>query len=64
VQLLIEKGADVTATDGDENIVLHEAASREGKTVMQLLIKKEADTKAKNNIGDTALHLMIRHSTR
>jgi ankyrin repeat protein len=56
VRLLVDREADVKAKNNNRQTVLHKAAKKENKVVVQLLIDKEADIKAKNNNRQTVLY--------
>jgi hypothetical protein len=58
--LLINKGADIDATNTYGNTPLHQALARDDKQIAILLIEKGADLKIKNNYGSTALDESIR----
>jgi ankyrin repeat protein len=53
VRLLVEKGADVTATDKNGVTVLHEAAGSGREGTVRLLIDKGADARATDKNGET-----------
>jgi ankyrin repeat protein len=55
VTLLLEKGANVNATNSHQETALHAAAYWGHKGVVELLIDQGADLEAKNNKGHTAL---------
>ena len=56
VRLLVEKGADINAGEGDESTVLQCAADSGHKGIVRLLLEKGADIDAKDRLGETALH--------
>jgi hypothetical protein len=55
--LLIDNGADVSATNEYGETPLHRASSREHEGVARLLIDCGTDVSATNKIGETPLHL-------
>ena len=55
VRLLLEKGADIDAKDGDGMTAFMEAADQEHETIVRLLLEKGADINAKDKDGKTAL---------
>jgi ankyrin repeat protein len=57
-QLLLEKGANIEATNGDEGrTALHLAAQHGHEQMVKLLLQKRADITAKDTSGHTALEL-------
>jgi ankyrin repeat protein len=58
VQLLLDLGLPVNATNDTGNTALHAAISR-GDRVVKLLAERGADLQAKNNAGFTALDLAL-----
>ncbi|MBI5258351.1 MAG: ankyrin repeat domain-containing protein [Burkholderiales bacterium] len=56
VRLLLDKGADVNAHDGDRRTPLHYAANQGHADVAQLLLDKGANVNARDGNGWTALH--------
>src|SRR5690606_36679187 len=58
-QILIDRGADIHATDVDGNTPLHTAASRTEPEVVSMLIEAGADPNARNKRGQTPLHLAL-----
>jgi len=54
--MLLEKGADITAKDGDRLTALHWTAKNGHEAVVRLLVEKGADVAAKDGNGRTALH--------
>jgi uncharacterized protein len=58
VQLLLDLGLPVNATNNAGNTALHAAISR-GDRVVKLLAERGADLQAKNNAGFTALDLAL-----
>ena len=57
LQLLIDAGADMEATDIKGNTSLHEAVFFERTKAVRVLLDKGADVKAVNKNGDTPLHI-------
>lgn len=55
VRLLLDRGADVKATDDNGKTVLHWAALRGNEAMVQLLVDLGADVKAKDDNGRMAL---------
>ena len=55
MRLLLEKGADVKATDRDGRTALIWAAQDGHEAVVRLLLEKGADVEAKDRDGRTAL---------
>ncbi|HXI85189.1 MAG TPA: ankyrin repeat domain-containing protein [Verrucomicrobiae bacterium] len=53
VTLLLSKGANINARDGDGNTPLHLSAVHGRKEVINVLLAKGADTHLKNNAGQT-----------
>ena len=53
MQLLIDVGADVNATDQDGNTSLHIVASSGNAIIAEFLLRKNADPNAKNKNGET-----------
>ncbi len=58
--LLLEKGAEVSATDGFKETPLHFAVEKDFDEIAQLLIEHDADVTAQTIFGDTPLHLAAR----
>lgn len=56
VQLLLEKGADITTRIDSGETALHIAAKNGSKRIMQLFLEKGADTTVKDDGGFTALY--------
>ena len=56
VKLLLERGAEVDATDNDGNSILAHAAARGNESVVRILLDNGARTQCTNNKGCTALH--------
>jgi len=56
VELLIAKGADISAKNKNGCTPLHAAALGDQKEVVELLIAKGANINAKDNDGHTPLH--------
>ena len=59
VQLLLEKGADIDAKDGNGWTALYSAASYGNEAMARLLLRKGADTEAKDVYGGTALERAV-----
>lgn len=57
IRMCIEAGHSVGSKDGDGNEPLHLAAYRGRRDVAEFLISLGADPNARNNFGDTTLHL-------
>jgi Ankyrin repeats (3 copies) len=56
IRLLLEKGADIKATDQQGGTALHWAARNGQEAAIRLLLEKGADIKATDQQGGTALH--------
>ena len=56
VEVLLAKGADISAKNKDGWTPLHLAAYRDNKNIVEVLLDKGADVKAKDNDGWTPLH--------
>lgn len=64
VKALVEKGADVNATDNLGQMPLHQAIERvfdsddksDNMEIVKYLVEHGADVNAKNSVGDTVLH--------
>ncbi len=63
-ELLLSRGADVTAKDKDGRIPLHTAASHDARATAELLLSNGADVAAKNQVGNTPLHLAAQENAR
>jgi len=64
VQLLIERGADLTTVDNHDNNLLHKAAMVDHPLIcpiIELLIAKGVDSKAKNGNGKKPFELAKHH---
>ena len=63
MQLLIQRGADVTALDKDDSTPLHLVSNSRGPTYqvesIRLLIQHGADINARDNRKSTPLHLLV-----
>ncbi len=57
IECLVEKGAELEATNSDGNTALHLTSRKGWLTSVKYLLQKGANLHAKNNAGDTALHL-------
>jgi ankyrin repeat protein len=57
VKFLVEKGADISAKDGDEKTALHLASENGHFNPAQCLLENGADSKVKSKFEKTALHL-------
>eukprot|EP00434_Breviolum_minutum_P025449 symbB.v1.2.022488.t1/scaffold1997.1/size93120/1 len=61
VQLLLEKHAEIEATDADGETPLHVAAGRGHRDIVQVLLEKTAEIEAKSSSGQTPLFLAKEH---
>jgi len=57
IECLVEKGAELEATNSDGNTALHLTSRKGWLTSVKYLLQKGANLEAKNEAGDTALHL-------
>ena len=57
VQLVLQLGADVNATNQNGDTALHIAASKGSNAIVQLLVAKGAKLNLKNKLGQTPLSL-------
>lgn len=57
VQLALELGGDVNATNADGDTPLHIAAAKGSNAAVQLLVNRGARLDAKNKLGQTPLSL-------
>ena len=55
ISLLLEHGADINATDNDNNTPLHGMAFLNAHEIVALLIEHGADVNAKDNKGNTGV---------
>ena len=55
--LLLQHGANINAGVGKQNTALHEAASHNSLSLIEIFLAKGADINAKNDKGQTPLHL-------
>src|SRR6266849_5332770 len=60
-QMLIERGADLSAQNKYGNTPLHLALQHGHVDVAQMLIERGADLSAQNGIGNTPLHLALQY---
>jgi hypothetical protein len=58
VQVLVENGVNVNATDKDGNTALIAASENGNLAVVSMLLKKGADVRARNHRGQTALTVL------
>jgi ankyrin repeat protein len=63
VKLLISKGADVNAKDGEEKTPLHHAAKAGKMEIVQMLVEAGSDVNAKDRRGRTPLRLAGRYES-
>lgn len=63
VRLLLDRGADISARDGNGNTVLHTAASCKegGESLVRLLLDRSVDLTATDLLGQTALFPAVQH---
>jgi ankyrin repeat protein len=62
--MLIGRGADVHATDGEGRTALHFAARRGYNEVVKLLLDKTAEPKIQDAKGHTALHFAAGYGSK
>src|SRR6266852_5059875 len=60
-QMLIERGADVSAQNGNGNTPLHRASLCGHMDVARMLIERGADVSAQGKYGNTPLHLALEY---
>jgi len=58
VKLLLDRGANIEAVQNDGHTPLFAAAHYGHLETLQYLVKRGADTKHRNDLGQTALHLV------
>ena len=61
IQLLLDKGADIEAKDGNNQTLLQEASKQWDLRKVELLLQEGADVGSKNSEGRTALHLAAKN---
>lgn len=64
VEALLEAGADVDATDSDNNTALHKACENDDKDIVKILLDNNADPNLENDDGETPLSLARENGSR
>ncbi|RPB09060.1 ankyrin, partial [Morchella conica CCBAS932] len=64
LRMLLDKGADVSATGRRGNTLLHEAVKNGQEGNVRLLLARGADVAAQNRRGNTPLHIAVYHGKK
>ncbi|KAK7473413.1 hypothetical protein BaRGS_00035340 [Batillaria attramentaria] len=64
VKSLLDRGANVNATDKKNRTPLHVACTSGGKTMVEVLLEKGASTEVQDDEGNTPLHLACHRGSR